>query len=236
MDPAEQLATVGVELDRETIRVLQQFVDLLLEANQRLNLTAIRTPEEAWSKHVCDSLALLPLLDDPSTENVADVGSGGGLPGVPLAIARPDLAVTLVDSTAKKLTAVESVIEQIGLRNVRLAAQRAEVLGNDASYREKFDVVVARAVGGLDMLLEWSSGLVRPEGQCFFYKSVAGAAAEVAGSAGVATRCRLDFDDNYCYELPGGHGTRAIAIYTKVDRLPRDLPRPPWKAKKKPLD
>ncbi|MDX2198401.1 MAG: 16S rRNA (guanine(527)-N(7))-methyltransferase RsmG [Phycisphaerae bacterium] len=230
-----ELAQAGHVVSDAEHALLAQFIELLLRENEKLNLTAIRDVETAWAKHICDSLAVLPLIDALEARTIVDLGSGGGLPGVPIACLRPKLNVTLVDSTAKKVAAVERIVSELKLRNVRLIAERAEVLAHQPPHRERYDAVLARAVGTLDMLLEWASGFCKVEGQCWLYKSIEAAEVETERAETVAARCALDYDDTYVYTLPAGHGDRAIVIYSKVEPLPRDLPRPPWQAKKKPL-
>jgi 16S rRNA (guanine527-N7)-methyltransferase len=226
---------LGLNIDAAAHARLARFVDALLQENERMNLTAIRSADGVWARHVVDSLAVLPLIDAVEPARIADVGSGGGVPGIPLACARPGIDFTLIDSTAKKMAAAKRMIDAVGLSNVRCEAERAEVLAHQPRFREKFDVVVARAVGALAPLVEWVAGLVRVEGQCWLFKSLNGLEAEIEAAREAARQCRLDLDDVFEYELPGDLGRRAVVIYSKVDTLPRDLPRPPWKAKGKPL-
>lgn len=231
----EELSALQYPIDADGHARLQRFVEQLLAENQRLNLTAIRSTKAVWTRHICDSLALLPLLDASEARSVADVGSGGGIPGLPLACVRTSVEFTLVDSTAKKMAAVQRMAESIGLTNVRCIPERAEVLGNDRRYRERFDGVVARAVGPLSPLVEWVAGLVRPGGQCWLFKSLQQLQPEIDAAARAAELCNLDYEDAYAYDLPDDAGTRAIVIYSKIERLPAALPRPPWRAKGKPL-
>ncbi len=120
--------------------------------NERVNLTAITDPAEAWTRHILDALTLVPLMADLAEGSaVLDVGSGGGVPGIPMAIARPDLAFTLVEATQKKAAFLTAVSAALGLTNVTVLAERAEVLG--PTMRARFDVVTARAVGRLVALV-----------------------------------------------------------------------------------
>lgn len=231
----DDLHALGFDVDQGAHTRLARFVDLLLEENQKLNLTGIKTVEGVWTRHIVDSLAALPLLDAMQPETIVDLGSGGGVPGLPLACARPDIRVTLIDATAKKIAAVQRIIDALPLTNAHPIAGRAEVLAHQPTSREQFDFLTARAVGALAPLLEWSAGLVRPEGQCCFYKSLNNLEAELEAAESAARACRLDYDATLIYALPGDLGERALVTYTKVDHLPKNLPRPPWRAKGRAL-
>jgi 16S rRNA (guanine527-N7)-methyltransferase len=131
---------------------LHRFLDLLIETNERINLTRIVDRADAEVRHVADALSILPWLGTPRT--VADVGTGGGVPGVPLAIALPGTRVTLIDSTKKKLDAVMAIVHQLGLTNVEAVHTRIE------AHDRKYDVVVARAVAELNVLVDWCDPLL----------------------------------------------------------------------------
>ncbi len=141
----------------------RRYLELLLEANQAFNLTAITDPEEAWTKHIEDSLTLLPDLEGV-TGKVVDVGSGGGLPAIPLAIARPDLQFTLVESTAKKARFLAECARTLQLPNVRVESERAEILGQ-GPLRASFDVATSRACARLPVLLELCLPLLKVHGR-----------------------------------------------------------------------
>ncbi len=151
----------GGTLSEAQLGQLDRYIDLLIEKNQVLNLTRITDRADAEVKHVADALTLLPLLPQEGKAKglkLADVGTGGGIPGVILAIARPDAQVTLIDSTRKKLDAVKAMCDQIGLANVRALHTRMEEVS------EAFHVVTARAVAELDTLLGWCERLLKPKG------------------------------------------------------------------------
>jgi 16S rRNA (guanine527-N7)-methyltransferase len=138
--------------------------------NEQMNLTAIKEPDEAWERHILDALTLLPLLADlRAGDRLADIGSGGGVPGLPLAIARPDLDVTLVESTQKKAAFLAAVSAAMGLTNVSVRPERAEVLGKE-ELRAGFDVVTARAVGRLVALAPLTVPFARPGGLVLLVK------------------------------------------------------------------
>eukprot|EP00873_Tetraselmis_striata_P007244 jgi/Tetstr1/427508/TSEL_017634.t1 len=159
------------ELPDAQVQTINSFIDELLEWNQKMNITAIRTREEAMSRHVEDSLALLPVLEahavpvrGSDTLRLIDVGSGGGLPGLLLAIARPQWQVTLLDSLRKRCDFVTATIKKLGIQNVTVVWSRAEDAGQNEAHREEYDVAVARAVAEMRVLVELCLPLVRTNG------------------------------------------------------------------------
>jgi 16S rRNA (guanine527-N7)-methyltransferase len=156
----ELLSRLGIELDESEERQLARYLGMLFFANERFNLTRIDR-ESAWSRHVVDSLTLLaPLASIEGVQRAIDIGSGGGLPAIPLAIARPDIRFTLLEATGKKARFLESVAGVLGLRNVSVLHERAERAAR-GPLRETFDVATSRAVGGLGDLALISVPLLR---------------------------------------------------------------------------
>lgn len=164
----ELLARASVAPTDGIIAGLHRYLDLLLSVNERMNLTRITDRAEAEVLHVGDSLTLLPLLP-PGKTRLADIGSGGGLPGIPIALARPDVAVTLVDSTQKKAAFLEAAAAELKLENVRVLAARSEQLRG-----HQYDVVTARALAAMDQLVKWCLPLVRPGGKLLAMKGPRG--------------------------------------------------------------
>lgn len=143
--------------------LLRAFLDELLLANTKFNLTAVRSSEEAWDRHIVESATLAPLIGRPA--NLIDVGTGGGLPGMVLAICRPDIDVTLLEATEKKARFLSETQEKLVLRNVRVVCDRAETAAAPGGpHRESFDVVTARAVAPLRVLLELTIPFARVGG------------------------------------------------------------------------
>src|SRR3954447_17402381 len=155
-------------LSQQQLDQLSHFLNLLLAANREMNLTRIDTLGEAEVGHVGDSLTLLPFLPK-SSFTLADVGSGGGVRGIPLAIVRPDARVLLTESTQKKAAFLENTIRQIGLSNVRVSIHRAEDEARGPA-RESFDVVIARALAAMNVLVEWCLPLVKVGGKLLAMK------------------------------------------------------------------
>lgn len=162
---------------------VERFVALLLEANTRLNLTRVVEPDAVARLHLLDSLAALPFLDELEPRRALDLGTGGGVPGLVLAMARPDVAWTLVDSVRKKADAVSGFVDALRLTNVSVIAERAETLGQDASHRETHDLVAARACAPLAVLVEYALPLLAVNGQLLAWKGRMEPAELKAGTA-----------------------------------------------------
>jgi 16S rRNA (guanine527-N7)-methyltransferase len=186
---AERLAGIGVELDAAVLGRLGDYLARLLAMNEQMNLTAIHDPAEAWEKHALDALTLVPLLAEVGAgARLVDVGSGGGVPGVPLAIARPDLQVTLVEATQKKAAFLSTVAGTLGLTNVTVRAERAEQLAA-GELHGSFDVVTARAVGRLAALVPLTAPFAKAGGMLLLVKGQK-AAEELAEATGVLQKQR----------------------------------------------
>ncbi len=187
-DLAARLAELGVALDDVAVSRLSDFLGRLLAMNERVNLTAITDPAEAWTRHILDALTLVPLLSDlPADAPIIDIGSGGGVPAIPIAIARPDLRVTLVEATQKKAAFLTAVAAALGLTNVTVLAERAEQLLS--VQRGRFDVVTARAVGRLVTLVPITLPFAKPGGRALLIKGQR-AEEELAEAAHIIGRTR----------------------------------------------
>lgn len=157
----------GIAFEEGEVERLGRYLALLLAANELVNLTAIRDADEAWERHIFDALTLLPVLGElPEASRVIDVGSGGGLPGIPVAIVRPDLAVVLLEPTGKKAAFLRHAAKELGLGNVEVVRERAETLAASGGalaslHRNGYDAVLARAVGRLAVLAELAVPLAK---------------------------------------------------------------------------
>ena len=234
---AEDLERLEIDLPDGALDRLERYLDLLLKANETTNLTAIRHREQAWSRLIVDSLTPLPGVPDAAegeTLRLIDVGTGAGLPGMPLAIARPDVAVTLVDGTGKKVRFLESVVEQLGLENVTPLHARIEDVGQDPAHRGRYDVVTNRAVGPLRVVLEYSLPLLKVGGVTLAMKGPK-AETELRESGDALTTLgagEVSVVDAY----PEGFDNElVIVIVPKADATPKDYPRLSGTPKKEPL-
>ena len=163
----------------------EEYVRLLLDANARLNLTRVVEPDAVARLHLLDALAALPLLS-PSVGRAVDLGSGGGVPGIVLAIARPQVHWTLVDSVGRKVDALRSFVAGLGLANVEVVVSRAELLGR-GPLRESFDLVTARALASLPVLAEYALPLLRVGGALVAWKGAISSGEQSAGARAAAS-------------------------------------------------
>lgn len=164
VDPPVALRTIctknALHLSDGQLALLTGYVERLLEWNKKINLISRRDVENVWFSHILHSIALLFFVDIPQEWRILDMGSGGGLPGIPLAIVRPDLRVTLLDSIRKKTMATDEIAQFLQLKNISVRTGRAEELAGGKGF-DPFDMVVARAVASLEDLARWSRPLVR---------------------------------------------------------------------------
>ncbi len=149
----------SLPFEESQLLLLEEYVRLLLDWNKKVNLISRKDEENVWYSHIVHSLLPLTLVQIPPGLSLLDLGSGGGLPGIPMAIVRPDLRLTLLDSIRKKTTAVDDMVLKLGLPNVKVLTGRAEELQRQST--ERFDIVIARAVAPLVDLIKWSRPLVR---------------------------------------------------------------------------
>jgi 16S rRNA (guanine527-N7)-methyltransferase len=170
-----QAAEIGLSVSASWLPQLEKLLDLLVSRAARLGLTAITDPTSAATKHVLDSLTCLKVMEKLAPgRKVVDVGSGAGLPGIPLAIARPDIEFCLLESSKKGCGFLEDTARELELSNIKVRCMRAEEAGQDASLRENFDMAVCRAVARLVVVAEYCLPLVRVGGLVVAMKGPAG--------------------------------------------------------------
>ena len=160
----------GLIIKEEQWKLLEEWADLLLYYNQEINLVSRKEIDFLWEKQIMHCLSLLVYREIPRGSEVCDFGTGGGLPGIILAIIRPDLYLTLVDSRQKKVAVVQKIVDDLGLPNVRVICGRGELLGKKAEWNQRFSVITARAVGPLIDLVRWTIGLRKPESALHIWK------------------------------------------------------------------
>ncbi len=211
------LRTAGFDLDAATTQRLAAFVQALHDENQRINLTGARDEAALWH-HVCDCLALLRVPALEAASRLLDLGSGGGLPGVPIACVRPALNVTVLDATRKKVDAVARIVARLGLPNVATRWGRAETLAREPACQARFDIVTARAVAALPKLIPLAAEFVREDGQLWLFKSAAALGDERAAAAPAVRQHHLEAIEPVQYRLPGEATPRVLLGYQRSRR------------------
>ena len=225
-------AEYGVELDEKALERFDIYARLLVEWNEKINLTAITEPDEIVIKHFVDSLTVFSAVDIPEEASVIDVGTGAGFPGVAMLIARPDLKITLIDSTNKKLNVIRDILEKTEL-SANVVHIRAEAAGQDKAFREQFDFSTARAVSNLRDLSEYCLPFVKKGGTFISMKS-AKADEEIADAKNAIKTLGGEIREKKTFEL-GDSGERTIILIKKISSTPAKYPRPSAKIAKFPL-
>lgn len=226
--------TLGVPVSEPQFRLFEQYVSLLAAKNEEVNLTAIRDEREAWIKHVLDSIAAARFLDFKSKSKWLDIGTGGGLPGIPLSILFPYTEFVLLDSVQKKVDAVKGFADSLHLMNLQAVWDRAETIGQDGSHREQYDGVLTRAVAPLRVLLELSIPLIHPYGKVVIYKGP-DYITELNEARNAIVKLHAEPPRVYHYVLPEHMGDRTILEVTKKEPTPAAYPRRPGLPNNKPL-
>lgn len=226
----EQAAALGVAFEPGDVERLGRYLAALLEATRTVNLTAITDPPQAWTRHILDALTLLPILSQlPEDGRVIDIGSGGGVPGVPLAIVMPSLRFVLLEATGKKAAFLRRVCAALGLGTVEVFAGRAEVASRVGSpYRNAFDAAVVRAVGHLGIVAELATPFLKTGGLLL---AVKGAKAEEELEACGAALGRLRLAPTGIVDTPTGQ----VVVLEKTGPTPAMFPRADGEAVRAPL-
>ena len=230
---ADRCAGFGVEIDGNITGRLNLYGNLLLEWNEKMNLTAITAPEDVLYKHFYDCILFLKAVTPAKNARIIDVGTGAGFPGMVLKIVRPDINVTLLDSLNKRLVFLNEVIAELGLSGISTVHMRAEDAGKAAAHREKYDIACARAVAALPALMEYCLPLVK-KGGCFVAMKGASAEDEMNRSLSAAHLLGADKPTIICETLTGNE-QRAFVISKKISQTPTKYPRKPAEILKKPL-
>ncbi len=223
----------GLDLTPAQWTAFQQYADLLHTWNQRFNLTAVRDPDEIWSRHFLDSLTCLRVMRGTPLQRVIDVGTGAGFPGLALKIAQPEMQLTLVESVGKKAEFCAEVVKMLGLENVDIQTARAEELGQRSQHREQYDWAVARAVAPLPILAEYLLPLVKIGGQMLAQKGRE-AKQETEQAENAFTTLGGELRQVMSVTLPGVD-SRALIVVAKIHHTPDRYPRRVGIPAKRPL-
>lgn len=233
------LADFGLAFPAENVQRVYKYLCRLLQVNRELNLTAITSWEDVVSKHLLDSLALLktPWWQEKQAhawDPLLDVGSGAGFPGLLFALLYPEKSVFLIEANKKKAHFLQTIKEEEHLSQLTILPDRAETLGQQVPYREKFSLVTARAVARLPELLELTLPFCRCGGFFLAYKGPQ-AQQELAEAAKACEILGGRLHTTYSYALPWEKGERTLLFFTKASSTPAQYPRRPGIPGKRPL-
>ena len=228
----EKAEMFHVKLDEAALERFDIYGKLLVEWNEKINLTAITDPEGVTIKHFLDSITIFSYVDIPEGAKVIDVGTGAGFPGLAMLIARPDLEMTLMDSTKKRLMVIEDILEKLGLK-ANVVHSRAEDAGQNKAFREQYDFSTARAVTNLRDLAEYCMPFVKVGGSFIPMKS-AKAQEEIAEGKKAIHVLGGQIIKQDTFELLDC-GERTIINVKKISSTPAKYPRPSAKIAKNPI-
>lgn len=225
------LLELGINITEEQLLQLEKYYELLIEWNEKINLTGITKKEEVYLKHYYDCLNICRVINLKEIDTLCDVGTGAGFPGMVLKILFPNLKVTLVDSLQKRLNFLQIVKEELNLNDIEMIHARAEEYGSQ--NREIFDVVTARAVAPLNILIEYCVPLVKKNG--YFIPLKANVFEELNDSENAIKKLDIMIEKLEEFDLPVENSHRSILLMKKISKTNKIFPRKYSEIKKKPL-
>lgn len=224
----------GIELSETQIAQFKKYFELLVEWNEKMNLTAITDLEGVYLKHFYDSISASFYFDFTKVTTVCDVGAGAGFPSLPIKICFPHLQVTIVDSLNKRITFLNHLSEELGLQNVQFVHARAEEFGQNAKYREQFEVVTARAVARLSVLSELCVPIAKEGGYFVALKAAAGP-DELKDAKKAISTLGIQLKEEFAFLLPVEESERTLYIFDKIKSTPKKYPRKAGVPNKMPI-
>lgn len=230
----KKLEELGITLSDKQKQQFDSFYELLVEWNKVMNLTGITEYEEVNEKHFVDSLSIIKAIDFNDVDNLIDIGTGAGFPGIPLKIAFPHLKVVLLDSLNKRIKFLNTVIEELGLDNIETIHGRAEDFAKQAEYREQFDLCVSRAVANLSTLSEYCMPYIHTGGMFIPYKS-GEIEEEVTGAKKAVHVLGGKIEEVVKFQLPGTEIGRSFVKIKKYQNTPKKYPRKAGLPAKEPI-
>lgn len=231
----QELAKIGIELSDKQMAQFKRYYELLVEWNQKINLTAITELEDVYLKHFYDSITLIKSVDlTQEAYTLCDVGAGAGFPSIPVKIVYPHIEVSIVDSLNKRIKFLDLLCEELGLEKVHLYHDRAETFGQNKAHRESYDLVTARAVARLNVLAELCLPLVKKDGQFLALKAAKSEEEVIESKKAIATLGGKLLGETEI-SLPFSEDKRYIVSIEKKKETPNKYPRKPGTPNKKPL-
>ena len=231
---SKDLAELGIELTNEQMQQFLRYFELLVEWNEKINLTAITEYGDVLKKHFVDSLSLCKAVDLHKTLKLIDVGTGAGFPGLALKIAFPNLKITLLDSLNKRITFLNEVIRELGLTDIEAVHGRAEDFAGKAEYREQYDLCVSRAVANLTTLSEYCLPFVNNNGYFISYKSEK-TEDEIKQAQKAISILGGTIEKQVEFMLPSSDIYRNLVMIRKTNSTPKKYPRKAGLPSKEPL-
>ncbi|MBQ8766995.1 MAG: 16S rRNA (guanine(527)-N(7))-methyltransferase RsmG [Clostridia bacterium] len=228
----ETIKSFDINVDDSTFARLDKYAEMLIETNKSFNLTAIKEPDDVTVKHFADCLAIFKYIDIPENAKIIDVGTGAGFPGLVLKLFRPDIQMTFLDSTKKKLGFIENVLNECGVQG-EILHLRAEEAARLSKYRESFDFATARAVAALPVLSEYCLPFVKVGGTFISMKS-ADSNEEISEGKKSISILGGAIEENIVFDLVENMPRRIIKI-KKISQTPTKYPRPSAQISKKPI-
>ena len=229
-----KLSALGITLSDVQKEQFDKFYELLVEWNKVMNLTGITEYEEVNEKHFVDSVSIVKAIDINKVETVIDIGTGAGFPGIPLKIAFPHLKIVLLDSLNKRINFLNTVINELGLKDITTIHGRAEDFAKKPEYREQFDLCVSRAVANLSTLSEYCIPYINKGGQFVPYKS-GEIDQEVEQAKKAVHILGGKLEDVVKFQLPGTEIGRSFVKIKKVQNTAKKYPRKAGLPSKEPL-
>ena len=226
----KELINLNITLTNEQLDQLEKYYEILVEENQKYNLTAITNKEEVYLKHFYDSLTISKIVE-LNNQELCDIGTGAGFPGIVLKIAYPNLKITLVEATEKKCNFLKLVIEKLNLKDIHVINERAEIYSKEV--REKYDIVTSRAVAPLKHLLEYSIPLVKVNGLYIAMKS--DITNEIKEISTYEQKLKIKEKKRISFSLPIENSLRTLIMYHKLEKTNPKYPRKYNEIKKKSL-
>lgn len=230
----QALAKKNIQLSEKQLQQFDRYFSLLVEWNQKINLTAITEHDEVYLKHFYDSLVPLWWVEIPEAAKVVDVGAGAGFPSIPIKIIRPDIQLTIIDSLNKRINFLNELVADLGLTGVEAVHARAEEAGQDQAYRGQYDLATARAVASLNILVELCLPFVKKGGHFIALKGQ-DAHNELIEAKRAISLLGGKFEEEFHETLPQEESYRAIIDIRKTLDTPNKYPRRPGKPNKQPL-
>lgn len=229
---SEKASKINVNISDEQIKQFFTYMNLLIEWNQKINLTSIIEPEDIILKHFIDSLTIEKYISPNS--KVADIGTGAGFPGIPLKLVRPELKIYLIDSLNKKIKFLDEVIQKNEMKQIYAIHARAEEIGHNKQFRGQFDVVTSRAVAKLNVLLEYMMPLLKIGGKCICLKgpNIKEELEEAKNAIEILGGKISKIEEIY---LPDSDNKRTIIEIIAVKHLPNKYPRKPGTPTNSPI-